>query len=329
MGDHTSYFVGVDIGKTNIRVAFSEGSRQLKHVTKRSYNQARGFDLFDEIIAGVDEGLECLQSERTAVNAVGVAVPSVVDQATGRVISIHAFSFLRDDALAANLADTLQVPVVVDTDSTTATLGELWAGYGRQHAKLAVITWGTGLGAGLILDGEVYKDGNLFAEFGHMIVSDDDQPCICGATGCIHSQVCGPAIERQAKILMLNHPDSLLSKLVHHNINDMTSFILFEAARKEDPIALSLIDRLAVLFGRLCVNLVYTLQPEKIIFVGGLADQFDMIYDTMYKTMTENCWFIFKKLTQCDIVVSKLRDTAGVLGAIRMAQIKYEREKNG
>lgn len=89
---------------------------------------------------------------------------------------------------------------------------------------------------------------------------------------------------------------------------------------------MQLLDRVGVLFGRLCANLVYTLQPEKIVFVGGLSDQFDMIFDTMNKTMRENCWFLMRQLTQCSIIASELKDTAGVLGAIRAAQLSYSKK---
>jgi predicted NBD/HSP70 family sugar kinase len=80
-----------------------------------------------------------------------------------------------------------------------------------------------------------------------------------------------------------------------------------------------------VLLGRLASNLVLTIQPEKIVVVGGLAERVRLVLDTMNNTMREHCWLIFKGFTHCEIVASDLGDSAGVLGAIRMAQIKADR----
>jgi predicted NBD/HSP70 family sugar kinase len=79
-----------------------------------------------------------------------------------------------------------------------------------------------------------------------------------------------------------------------------------------------------VLFGRLCANLVYTIQPEKVVFVGGLSERADSILQLINRTMNEQCWLIFKGFTRCEAVSSELGDSAGVLGSIRMVQLKAE-----
>jgi glucokinase len=96
--------------------------------------------------------------------------------------------------------------------------------------------------------------------------------------------------------------------------------MVFDAAALGDAVATAILERVAVLLGRLCSNAVLTFQPEKIVIVGGLAMRSQWILETINKTMRENCWLLFKGLTECEVVCSDLGDTAGVLGAIRKAR---------
>ena len=97
--------------------------------------------------------------------------------------------------------------------------------------------------------------------------------------------------------------------------------MVFEAADNGDQVAISILDRVATLLGRLCSNIVLTVQPEKIVIVGGLAERSGFVLETINRVMRENCWLLFKGLTQCEVVASKLVDDAGVLGAVRKVQV--------
>ena len=101
--------------------------------------------------------------------------------------------------------------------------------------------------------------------------------------------------------------------------------MVFDAADKGDAVAMSIIERVAVLLGRLCSNAVLTFQPKKIVIVGGLAQRSPKLLETINKTMKESCWLIFKGLTDCDVICSELGDSAGVLGAIRKVQKVLEK----
>ena len=215
------------------------------------------------------------------------------------------------------------MPVAADVDTVVASWGELWAGTGRTCKRFALLTWGTGIGAGLILDGKVYEGpDNLFAEFGHSVVSDDDWACNCGAFGCVDRLASGPGIAEHARRALLAGRETALSDLCGGRPESVTCPMVFDAAEGGDPVAAAILDRVGELLGRLASNLVLTIQPERIVIVGGLAARARSVLAKVNSVMRQRCWLIFKGFTRCEAVSSRLGDTAGVIGAIRMAQIR-------
>jgi glucokinase len=219
------------------------------------------------------------------------------------------------------ISDRYGVPVVADVDTVIPTWGEQWAGIGKECDRFVLLAWGTGLGTGVVIDGQVqeYPD-NLFPEFGHSRVSDDDWPCNCGAVGCVDAMACGPGIAKHGKLAVERGEKTVLSELCGNDPEKVTSHMVFDAADQGDAVAMAIVERVAVLLGRLCSNAVLTFQPKKIVIVGGLAKRSPKLLETINKTMKESCWLIFKGLTECEVICSELGDSAGVLGAIRKVQ---------
>ncbi len=314
-------FVGIDFGKTNMRFAVSEDRPELQYYIKRPYTRGTPDEMHGQIFEGVDTALEESGHGRNDMLGIGIAVPAVVNRETGAIVWGPDWDFLAGASLTQPIAERYGVPVVADVDPLMATWGEVWAGAGKTCRRFAVLTWGTGLGAGLVIDSEAQEHpNNLFPEFGHSRVSDDDWPCKCGARGCADTMVCGGGIARHGQLAVRAGKPTLLAELCGNDAERVTSPMVFEAAEKGDEVARAILDRVAVLLGRLCANVVLTVQPEKIVIVGGLAERCDWVLETINQTMRENCWLLFKGLTTCEVVASELSDTAGVLGAIYKAR---------
>jgi glucokinase len=319
----TNCILGIDIGKSNIRVAISEGTSDLKYFCKQPYRSSSAGELEDHLTTAIDRALGESGRARDSVAAIGIDVPAIVDREKGTILYGPAFDYMGDYSITHRMSELYGVPVVADVDTVMAAWGELWAGLGTTCKNFALLTWGTGLGAGLIVNGQVVEGAkSLFPEFGHSVVSDDDWPCDCGSRGCLNALVTGPGIARRGAIAVEQGKATLLRELAGNDSGKVTSPMVFEAAEKGDQAALDILERVGVLLGRLCANLVYTLQPEKIAIVGGLAERSRWVLDTMTRTMHERCWLLFRGFTQCEIVSSRLGDMAGVLGAIRKAQLK-------
>ena len=320
-------YIGIDFGKTNVRFALAGEQPELEVFTKRPYDRGTPEEMHRQIVEGIDAALTEAGYAGDSLKGIGMAVPAVVDRETGVIALGPDWDFLAGASLTQPVAEHYGVPVIADVDTVLPTLGENWAGAGRTCKRFALLAWGTGLGTGVVLDGEVQEcPDNLFPEFGHSRVSDDDWLCSCGATGCVNALVCGPGIARHGQLAVESGEETILADLCGNNPERVTSHVVFDAADQGDAVAIAILERIAVLLGRLCANTVLTFQPEKIVIVGGLAKRSPRLLERINQTMRENCWLLFKDLTQCEVVASELGDQAGVLGAIRKVQQKIEGE---
>lgn len=309
--------LGIDFGKTNMRFGLAEDAPDLRYFTKRRYARGSPDDLYRQIFEGIDAALHESGYPPASLRGIGIDVPAVVNRQTGAIVWGPDWDFMAGASLTQPIADRYGVPVVADVDPVMATWGEQWAGVGRTCRRFAILTWGTGLGAGLVLDGVVQEHpDNLFPEFGHSTVSDDDWPCKCGARGCVDTLVCGGGIAHHGRLALQAGKPTLLRESCGGDPAQVTSTMVFDAADRGDEVARGILERVAILIGRLCANVVLTVQPEKIVIVGGLAERCGWVLETINRTMRDKCWLLFKGLTRCEVVASQLGDTAGALGAI-------------
>jgi glucokinase len=320
------FIIGIDFGKTNVRFAICEDKPELKYYTKEPYERGSAEEMHQTIFAGIEKCIDESGYDKEGLRGIGMAVPAVVNRETGVIAWGPDWDFLAGASLTKPIQDRYGVPVVADVDTVIPTWGEQWAGIGKECDRFVLLTWGTGLGTGVVIDGQVqeYPD-NLFPEFGHSRVSDDDWPCNCGAVGCVDAMACGPGIAKHGQQAVERGEQTILSELCDNDPEKVTSHMVFDAADKGDAVAMSIIERIAVLLGRLCSNAVLTFQPKKIVIVGGLAQRSPKLLETINKTMKESCWLIFKGLTDCEVICSELGDSAGVLGAIRKVQKVLEK----
>jgi predicted NBD/HSP70 family sugar kinase len=320
-----AFYIGIDFGKTNVRYAISENEPELKYYTKETYFRGSAQEMHQAIFAGIDKCIAESEYSREGLEGIGIAVPAVVDREEGNIVWGPDWDFLAGASLTKPIEERYKIPVVADVDTVIPTLGEQWAGIGKECDRFVLLAWGTGLGTGVVIDGKVLEHpNNLFPEFGHSRVSDDYWPCKCGAVGCVDTMVCGPGIAKHGRLAVESGRPTLISELCNKDPEKVNAHMVFKAAEQGDAVANAILERVAVLLGRLCSNTVLTFQPEKIVIVGGLARYSKLVLGTINKTMNESCWLLFKGLTKCEVICSELGDNAGVLGAIRKVQLKLE-----
>ncbi|TMW60679.1 hypothetical protein Poli38472_000721 [Pythium oligandrum] len=310
-------FVGVDIGGSSVKVGLvtDDGrvlGRQQTAIDPDDQAPERvvehAHDLLEIILAET-------QTERTSLVAVGVASPGqLVD---GGVI--HA---------AANFPDWKDVPlrqlfitrlgkeeVVMCNDADAAILAEKWIGSAKGGIKnFIMLTLGTGVGCGLVVDGQLVRGGSNFIEGGHMIVERNGRLCGCTQRGCLEAYSSATALVVEAQEHLTAGADSILSK---YPIDEINAKLIFEVAAKGDAMSIRLIEEAADYLGFACVSLCRILDPEMIVLSGGMAEAGEMFIQLVRASYLKYSWTKFPN----PVIIEKASAgyDSGILGAAAVA----------
>jgi glucokinase len=317
-----SYIVGVDLGGTNVRAAVVEqGSDQIKgrsaNVSSRAEDGAE--HTAEQCAEAVRQALSNGNIQAGDVLGVGVAVPGHVQPAAGMVLWAPNF---KDRWLGVPLADMLRklvgVPVYLGNDANLAALGEFTFGVGREVRHLAMITLGTGIGGGVIIDGRllVGADGGA-AEIGHMIVNPGGRGGH-GAFGSVEGEAQRDAIcERAERKIQLGRKTKL-GEISNFDRFCLTPALIAQAATEGDEVAIEVFEETGYYLGLAVANLINLLNPQMIVIGGGIASAGDLILDPIRRTALACA---VRSLSRtCKIVRAELGDNAGIFGGVALVQ---------
>jgi glucokinase len=271
----TDVVLGVDVGGTTTAAGAvrddGEVVFELRAPTHGNGPPSAGRTL-EAVIAAA-----CARATRQGVHvtAVGIGVPGIVDPITGVIHEAHHVPDLEGVALAAELGTRCGLPVVVDNDVNALAMGEWYFGAGRGARSLVVLAAGTGLGAGVVIDGRlVHGAAGFGGEFGHTPVKFDGPPCWCGGRGCLAVFASGRGIAEAARALVADQPSAPLLRAAGGVPLDIDAALVFRCAAGGDPIAAGVIDTACRALGAMIAVIVNGLNPEVIVITGGVAAAF-------------------------------------------------------
>lgn len=254
-------------------------------------------------------GEECrLELEGENILAVAAAVPGTIDFESGIITAAPNLPELAGFAMADEIRKRLGVPAVLENDANAAAIGERWLGASKGVDNSIMVTLGTGVGGGIVVNGQILRgpDGTA-GEIGHINVEPDGVACGCGSHGCVEQYSSASAVVRMAKELAAENSGSALNDL-----EDVTAEDVYEVALKGDAAALEVFRRQGYYLGLLLAGLINTLNPEVIVVGGGASGSWDLFYPHMRSEITARC---YKEPAQrVKITRSKLGDDAGILG---------------
>ncbi|MFN8488281.1 MAG: ROK family protein [Caldilineaceae bacterium] len=313
--------IGVDIGGTNLRAAVVDQTGKIVAFTRTKSpiaDPTQGYARLVQVIRAVAAQANLQLGQ---LQGVGLGIPGWQDRLSGRLVFAPKMAHWQQIFDLERLGQELALPIYVDSDPHVATLGELWVGAGRGGRHLIMITLGTGIGCGIVVDGKLYVGRHGMAgELGHIIVSDDATVvCDCGLTGCLETQAAGPAIARQGRAAVESGAVTLIRDLVQGRVDCITTATVFCAAERGDPLAQSIVNRAGELIGFGLATLVSLCEPEKIIIGGGMAEVGDLLLKPMQQAMARRCYLIARGYITVEFVRAQLGDNAGVIGAARLA----------
>jgi glucokinase len=303
-----------DIGGTYTRVGLvsPDGHLIASHRwLPESRSDAPGMirDLVGHILRLADD----CRVERTAIAGLGACVAGELDARTGYLYDAVNLGW-RELPLAALLERESGFPALIEMDAHAAALGEAWLGAGQGVRDLALIIVGTGVGAGLILDGELYRgDDGLAGEFGHTCVQMDGPACGCGRFGCVEALASGTAIAAAAQGAVHRGVDTVLKA----SNGTLTAADVFMAARAGDACALTIVRNAGRALGVGITNLFHLLSPECIVLTGGVAVNGADVLLPVVRSEVEHGLGYWARRKPRSILVSKLADDSGLIGMAR------------
>ncbi|MFG6148523.1 ROK family glucokinase [Halobacillus sp. B23F22_1] len=309
------YCIGADIGGTTIKLAvISTEGEIIKKWEIHTDTSDRGKHITRDINIAINDTLDELQLHKASILGIGAGAPGFVDTDTGYINEAINIGW-KDYDFGVELSELTGVPVWVDNDANLAALGENWLGAGRGVENLIAVTLGTGVGGGIIANGEVLNGANgTAAEIGHMTVKKSGgAPCNCGRTGCLETETSATAIVRKAKETVNQYPASTLSEL-----EALTARDVFEAADDGDPAAKEVLEEVIDTLGLALSNLTVTINPNKIVLGGGVSKAGEQLLNPLKEAYLR--YALPRAAEACKFELAELGNDAGVIGGASLVK---------
>jgi glucokinase len=319
------YYIGVDIGGTNIKVGVVDKNGNLlkkqsfKTLIDNHYTEIAQ-DIYNTILALI----KSLNLTKEDIKAIGVGSPGCIDSNTGTIMYASNLKW-ENVPLGAMLTDLSGWSAFVHNDANAAAMGEWMFGAGKEYKNIVFVTIGTGIGGGVIINGELFE-GNFSAgaEIGHVRIGTEGYKCTCGRTDCFETYASASALTRLTKNVMVQNPSSKMWDFVEGDIEKTGGRTAFECAKSGDAAAQEVIDEYIYYLGEGLVNLANIFRPDVIILGGGVCAQGEALTRPLQEHMDK---YVFAKdfLPTVPIITATLGNDAGIIGAAALGISKYEK----
>lgn len=329
---HKNHFIiGVDLGGTKISAgAISDDGKQAHGVRSIATQPELGAEGVVDRIVGVIEGVILDTVNETGATrkdfvGIGVGAPGPLDRERGIVVVAPNLGW-RDFPLRERITSRLGLPVTLDNDANCATVGEWWLGAARGGRNVVGITIGTGIGGGLIIDGELYHgSSDVAGEIGHTTIDVNGRYCKCGNYGCLEAYASGPAIATRAREALIREDTaSMLPAMVDAQLDRITAEIVYDAAKKGDGLANEIVRDTARYLGAGIATLLNVINPDVVVVAGGVTRAGEALFVPLRAEVRRRA---FKPAVEAvRIVPAELPGTAGVVGAVatfKMAKLGH------
>ncbi len=314
------FVLGIDIGGTNLVVGSvaEDGSSMVASASEPTHSEAGATDVVDRLVGLAERAIATTRREAPGAEILGVGVgaPGPLDTKRGIVLLTPNLGWV-NMPLRQLIHDRLGLPAALDNDANCAVLGEWWVGAARGARHAIGITIGTGIGGGLIIDGQLYHGASDVAgEIGHTTIDTEGRRCKCGNYGCLEAYASGPNIALRAVEELEAGAESRLRALVGGDLRKITAQTVYQAAADGDELALEVVNDTAKFLGVGIGNLLNVFNPEVVVVCGGVTLAGDHLFEPLRREVARRA---FKPaVTACRIVPGELAGTAGVYGAAKV-----------
>lgn len=321
-----NYYIGIDLGGTNLRAAIADtNTGRVFHQRKCPTLAAEGQDaVIQRIIRLIHELIQEDGISPGTLKGIGIGVPGTPDIESG-VIQIlpNLPGKWLNIPLQAIIEEQVQLPVALINDVRAITLGEWSFGAGRGAETVVCLAIGTGIGGGVVVNGQFHLGiGGTAGEFGHQVVEVNGLPCGCGGRGCLELYASGPAIAAMGVKEVMHGHTTRIGELVHHDLNQVNVGTIVQAAREGDQIAMEIIQRAGRYLGIAVGNILGVISPQRVIFGGGVSAAGDLLLGPILQTVKERARVI--PVEKVQFVFAELGMDGGLIGAALWAKHRCE-----
>ena len=318
--------VGVDLGGTTIVVGtVTEDGHTLHGLVQEHTPVELGPDgVVARVVAMILQSIERTRAEvgdpKADIAGVGIGAPGPLDRERGIVIVAPNLGW-RDMPLRERIGAATGLDAALDNDANCATLGEWWRGAASGAGIVVGFTIGTGIGGGIVLDGQVFHGASDVAgEFGHMTIDVTGRRCKCGNYGCLEAYASGTAIAARTIEELESGTQSTIATLVDGDYTRVTAQTVYRAAQDGDALALEIVRDTARFLGAGIASVVNLLNPEVVVVTGGVTKAGERLFGPLRLEVARRA---FKPaVAACRIVPGELPGTAGVYGAVAAFKVQ-------
>ena len=313
------HYLGIDIGGTNISAGVVDESYAMLSKEKvKTLNERPYSDVLSDIIKAANAAVHAAGITFDEVECVGVGCPGTCNRETGCVEYANNLHW-ENVPLAADLEKALGKRTYFDNDANVAAYGEYLAGAANGAKNAVVITLGTGVGAGIIINGEIYSGSNFAgAEIGHTVIVFDGAQCSCGRKGCFEAYSSATGLIRMTKEAVVRNPSSLIKELAEAD-GKYSARTAFNAAKLHDETGIEVVDSYIKHLACGIANTINVFQPDILCIGGGVCNEGDNLLLPLKKLVAENIYS--KNSTKnTEIVICSLGNNAGIIGAAMLGK---------
>ncbi len=308
------YHIGVDVGGTNIATGITdENGKLIKKISVKTLGDRPPQEITKDIYNSVKTLMDETGITKDDFELIGIGIPGCVDNKTGLVLQTENMN-LSNFPLVKEMQKYIDKPIIMANDANCAVLGEMVAGGAKGYSNVLMITLGTGIGGGFVLDGKIYEGVNGAAlEAGHIVIVDNGIQCNCGRKGCFEKYASATALIRITEEYMEKYPDSLMKNYLKET-GEVSGMTAFKAAKAGDKAADMAVEEYARYLALGISNLINLFQPEVLLVGGGVSNEGDYLLDRVRKYVKE--WVYAYGIIKSTVIKrAELANDAGIIGA--------------
>lgn len=321
------YFIGIDLGGTNIKSSLFTEDYSVVLENRTSTEAGKGSDfVLQRMLDNIYELLKNAEVTIEEIHCMGIGVPGLLNVETGVSIFSPNFTQWENVPIVEWFEENLGIPTYIDNDVRVNLYGEWYFGAGKDKKNVVLLTLGTGLGSGVVVDGHVlYGATGSVGEIGHMNMYREGRECRCGSSGCLGRYVSALGVLRTVREKIASGQYSILCDWTKNELDKITAKMVSEAFDKNDKVARETFFEAGEILGYGLVNVINLYNPEIIIIGGGMSAAGERLLSKTREIIETHALQLSQSV--CEITTAALGDSAGMLGAAIYASQKYSLSK--